>query len=136
MMNQKAKIFIVEDHPVMREGYTMLFETIERIEICGIVATAEEALEQIPAAGPDLILVDVSLPGMSGIDLVNRLREQCLQVPIIVLTGLNDERYAEAALEAGANSFIAKGNPKQMLQEIQQALTKEASERASDSFSQ
>jgi DNA-binding NarL/FixJ family response regulator len=126
-MSRKARIFIVEDHPVMRESYTMLFERIEDVEICGSAATAEEALERIPETAPDLVLVDILLPGMSGIDLAERLREQQPQLPILILTGLNDERYMEAAARAGANSFIAKGNPKRMLKTIQQMLAGEPS---------
>lgn len=104
----KRKIFIVEDHEVVRESYVMLFDMAEDLEVCGDVASAEEALERIPDAAPDLVLVDVSLPGMNGLELIRRLLQDDPTLTALVITGHHDDQYRTAALQAGACGFVTK----------------------------
>lgn len=104
----KTRIFIVEDHHVMRDVYRLTFEMQPDFEICGAVSTGAEALAAIGAAAPDLVLVDVSLPGMSGIELVGHLQQAHPTLPVLVVSGHHEAVYAERALEAGARGYLDK----------------------------
>jgi DNA-binding NarL/FixJ family response regulator len=107
-----VKVYIVEDHPVMREVLTTFLEGEAGIDVCGAASTAEAALADLADARPDLLLIDVSLPGMSGLDLVRRLAGA--EVPglgCLVLSGHREEIYVDVALQAGARGYLVKGNP-------------------------
>lgn len=103
-----ARIFIVEDHAVMIEAYRAILETEADLEVCGTAQTALEALDAMPAALPDLVLVDVSLPGLNGIELVERLRTSQPETKALVISGHHEAIYAERALSAGASGFLDK----------------------------
>jgi DNA-binding NarL/FixJ family response regulator len=103
------RVFIVEDHPVMRK---MLAEIVERVggtSVTGVAGSAEEALLSIPASGADLVLVDLSLPGMSGVDLVRELRRVLPETACLMVSGHIELPYVVQALEAGARGYILKG---------------------------
>ena len=102
------KIYIVEDHQVMRAGYILLIEMEPDLEVCGEAESAREALEQIPDLAPDLAVVDVSLPGMSGIELVEKLQVSHPELPILVISGHDEDLYAHRTLQAGARGYIDK----------------------------
>ena len=117
-----TSLFIVEDHALMRE---LLKEMVARrtdFTICGTAATAEEALAAIPDAAPDLVLTDVSLPSMSGIDLVRQLRPKHPHIKYLMLSGHAEQLYVRDAFDAGANGYVMKGDPHQILAAIQQVL--------------
>lgn len=113
-----VRVFIVEDHDIVRESYVMLFELEPRLEVVGAVASAEEALEQIDAAAPDLVVIDISLPGMSGLELVERLRASHPELRLLVVTGHDESRYAQASARAGADGFVKKGSADRILEAI------------------
>jgi DNA-binding NarL/FixJ family response regulator len=119
----KSQIFIVEDHQVMREAYQMLLEMEPDLEVCGTAATGEDALSALKATQPDLMLVDVSLPGMSGIELVQQLQTRYPTLPTLVISGHDETVYAEQALRAGAKGYLdKKGLSHIMLDAIRQVL--------------
>jgi DNA-binding NarL/FixJ family response regulator len=119
----KSQIFIVEDHQVMREAYQMLLEMEPDLEVCGTAATGEDALSALKATQPDLMLVDVSLPGMSGIELVQQLQTRYPALPTLVISGHDETVYAEQALRAGAKGYLdKKGISHIMLDAIRQVL--------------
>jgi DNA-binding NarL/FixJ family response regulator len=101
-------IFIVEDHPRMRETYRLFFKATSELEICGMVATAAEALMEIPLKDPDLVIVDISLPDTDGIELTRQLRQRHPSLPILIVSGHEASAFADAAAEAGANGFVNK----------------------------
>lgn len=116
-----ARILIVEDHPVVRKGYVALMQRMPELEICGEATTAEEALELLPDCDPDLMLVDVSLPGeMSGIDLLRMLKEKRPNLPILVVSGNEEAVYGEAVLDAGAWAYVMKGNAATLLSTLRE----------------
>jgi len=106
----------------------MMGEFINRmpdLQVYGMVATAQEALEQIPATGVDLALIDVSLPDMDGIHLVSELLEQCPALVCLMLSGHQESSYVQRALAAGARGYLAKGNPLELVDAIRCVLNGE-----------
>ncbi len=113
------KAYIVEDHESMRIILKRLlrknFEEIEEIKESD---TAEQALEEIPSCGSELVLVDISLPRMNGIELIKNLKRLCGALCILVVTGHDVDLYRQAALDAGADGIVSKGDDKQLLEAI------------------
>jgi len=118
----RRRIFVVEDHPVMRETYLMLFAHAADLDVCGTATDGENALRQIRELAPELALVDVSLPGISGLDLVAALRTEHPELRLVVVTGHDDPLYADAAFDAGADGFVRKGDTAGILRVLRQAL--------------
>jgi DNA-binding NarL/FixJ family response regulator len=109
MGNQfKKQIIIVDDHPMMRKGLASSIEAEPGYEIVGQFERAEEVLNQIDSLEPDLMIVDVSLPGMNGIELVKNLIFQYPDLKILVVSRHEESLYAERALRAGAKGYVMK----------------------------
>lgn len=104
------KLFIVEDHPVMRQSLRAFVKRQADIEVCGDANTGEAALEQIAETQPDIVLIDVSLPGMSGLDLLEILRERHPTLLCVMLSGHGERSHVDHALMAGARGYILKGD--------------------------
>ena len=104
----KIKIFLVDDHPLVREWLTNLIHQQPDLVVCGESEDAPHALQEISTAKPDVAIVDISLKHGSGIELIKNLKAQHPGIAIIVLS-MHDERlYAERALRAGARGYIMK----------------------------
>ncbi|GAB5521004.1 MAG: hypothetical protein RhofKO_32550 [Rhodothermales bacterium] len=101
-------VFIVEDHPSMQEAYALLFEQAHDLDLCGIAATAAEARIQIPALHPAVVLVDLSLPDVSGMALVQELNRQLPDIHYVVVSGNDAASYRTLALQAGASGYLDK----------------------------
>jgi DNA-binding NarL/FixJ family response regulator len=111
---QSFRLFVVEDHPVMRQ---MVCEAIERRAewvLSGAAVSAEEAMGALTVMPVDLVLVDVSLPRMNGIELVRALRERRPELRCLMLSGHAEGSYAAQALSAGALGYILKGRPEDL----------------------
>lgn len=104
----KSRIFILEDHPVMRRGYRTLINGEMDLEVCGEAETAAEALENIPRTEPDLVIADISLEGMNGIEFIKRLHSQYPDLEVLVVSMHDESLYAERALHAGAAGYLMK----------------------------
>lgn len=107
-MPSKKKIYIVDDHPLMRKGMAMTLENSVEFTVCGQSESAEEALSEIPTLKPDGCVVDISLPGMNGIELVKNLLAQLPDLKILVISRHDEELYAERAIRAGAKGYLMK----------------------------
>lgn len=92
----------------MREAYAALLATEPRLTLCRSVESAEEALDALQETPCDLVLTDLRLPGMSGVDLVRHLTEERPGLPALVISAHHEEVYARRALEAGAVGFLSK----------------------------
>jgi DNA-binding NarL/FixJ family response regulator len=104
-----VNIFLIDDHEVMRDSLARYLAVMGH-RICGMASNAEEALAELAEAPVvDLAIVDVSLPGMSGISLVSELRDRRPEVRCVMLSGHSQERYVKRALEAGAHGYLVKG---------------------------
>jgi DNA-binding NarL/FixJ family response regulator len=114
-----ARVFIVEDHPVVRKGYVAFIRREPGLEVCGEVASAEEALEKLPSANADVAVLDVSLPGdMSGIDLLRELKQLFPDLPILVVSGNEEAVYGEMVVGLGAWGYVMKGNAEVFIQAV------------------
>ena len=101
-------IYLVDDHPVIRESYALLIELEDDFTLAGEADCGTQALEDVPRAAPDLVLVDVQLPDMSGVDLVAQLHARMPSLPIVMVSGHDDREVARRAYEAGARAYVPK----------------------------
>lgn len=108
MSRPKAKIFLVDDHPLVREWLTNLIHQQPDLAVCGEAETAPEALQAIGKLKPEVAIVDISLKGGSGIELIKNLKTLHPRVAVIVLSMHDEDLYAERSLRAGARGYIMK----------------------------
>ena len=114
-----SSILLVEDHEAFANALLNILNKNGNMNVVAVAETAEKALEQLPELQVDLVLVDVSLPKMSGINLVAALREKYPDLPCVMLSGHLSSQYARRALEAGARGYLLKDNPAGILVGIQ-----------------
>ena len=107
----------------MRQSLRTLLEREDDLHVCGEAPSAEDALEGIEREQPDLALIDVSLPGMNGIQLVRALQEECPGVALAMLSGHGGAAHVEQALRAGARGYILKGRAAELPSAIRQLVT-------------
>lgn len=103
------RLYIVDDHPLMRRGYRSLLESEHDLRVCGEAGTVEEAWAALAEVKADLVIVDITLENASGIDLIRRLHERKPALPLLVVSMHDEILYAERALRAGARGYITKG---------------------------
>ena len=106
-----SRVFIVDDHTMFREGLRQLIESDARLTVCGDAADAAEALPAIRQLMPDIVLVDISLGGASGIDLTKAIKSEFEDLPVLVVSMHDESLYAERALRAGAMGYVMKHEP-------------------------
>lgn len=110
------RLLIADDHTLMREGLKQLFTLQDDIELVGEAVNGTQALERLRQGGVDLILLDMSMPGISGEDLVARIRGHYPELPILILSMHDQPQIAQRALRAGANGYLTKdGDPDTLL---------------------
>jgi DNA-binding NarL/FixJ family response regulator len=112
---EKNRLIIVDDHPLFREGLRQMINRHKDLEVCGEAADAAEALKLVAELKPDLVLVDISLAGTNGIDLIKSLKAKYDDLPILVVSMHDESLYAERALRAGALGYIMKQEPAQVV---------------------
>ena len=101
-------VLIVDDHPVVRQGLRVLLEVHDGIEVAGEAADGEQALARAAELAPDVILLDLKLPGMDGIAVLGELRARGIGARVLVLTSGNDPSQVSLALRSGASGFLYK----------------------------
>jgi DNA-binding NarL/FixJ family response regulator len=121
--SQKKGIFIVDDHPLVREWLAALINQQPDLMVCGEAASASDGLKLIPAAKPRVAIVDLSMQGDSGIQLIENIKTTCPELAVIVLSMHDEFFYVERALRAGAWGYIMKREATQnVLQAIRSVL--------------
>jgi DNA-binding NarL/FixJ family response regulator len=119
----KSKIFLVDDHPLVREWLANLINQQEDLGVCGEASEGSAALELVGTAKPDIVIVDISLEGGSGIELIKNIKALHAGVLMLVLSMHDETLYAERALRAGARGYIMKREAtKKILQGIRSVL--------------
>ena len=115
----KLRILVVDDHGVVRNGIRSLVEGQADMEIVGEAAQGEEAIDEARQLQPDLVLMDMSMPGMNGIEATRRIREELPDTRVLVLTMYDDEEFFFPALRAGASGHVLKEcEPQELLDAI------------------
>jgi len=121
---KKTRVLIVDDHPILRKGLSTLIEGQSDMTVCGEAENGQQALASVKALKPDLAVVDISMKGMNGIELIKRIRTETEGCRIVVLSMYDENAYAERALRAGAGGYVMKqdvhGN---MLQAIRKVMS-------------
>ncbi len=104
----KKRIIIAEDHTILRAGLKALLESNPNFEVVGEADNGRDAIRRVAELKPDLIIMDLSMPGLSGIDAVKDIRDRYPEVKALVLTVHSEEEYVLSSLEAGANGYVLK----------------------------
>jgi DNA-binding NarL/FixJ family response regulator len=104
----KTRVFLVDDHPLVREWLTNLINQQTDLTVCGESESAPHALQAIAASPPDIAIVDISLKDSSGIELIKNLKESHPKVAVLVLSMHDEGHYAERVLRAGARGYVMK----------------------------
>ena len=121
---EKKRLLIVDDHPIVRQGITRLINYEEELMVCGEAGNAKEALEAVEKEKPDMVIVDISLKGRSGLELIKDIRMRFQDLPVLVVSMHDESLYAERVLRAGAKGYIMKQEPpEKVLNAIRQVLS-------------
>jgi DNA-binding NarL/FixJ family response regulator len=110
-MDARTRCLGVDDHPVVRQGLDLLFGHLDDLELVGTVETGEEALDAVTRLSPQIVLIDVRLPGIDGISAVKRIHEASPSVQFVVFSAYGDKRLLSDAIAAGARGYVMKGSP-------------------------
>ncbi len=105
---RQKKILIVDDHPMMRDGLAALISAQPDLAVCGQAANAREAMQAIESLPPDLVLMDISLPGKSGLEAVKDIQALASGLAVLVLSMHDESLYAARVLRAGARGYVMK----------------------------
>lgn len=102
------RIVIADDHTIMREGLKRILDGAEDIAVVGEATDGHEALAQVRKGGFDLLMLDLSMPGRSGVELIRQIKDEAPKLPILILTMHEEEQYAVRAIRAGARGYLTK----------------------------
>jgi DNA-binding NarL/FixJ family response regulator len=105
---EAKRIVIVDDHPLFRKGLEELIQSDDSFAVCGEAGNAAEAMDVIRKLNPDMAIVDLSLPGANGIELIKNIRAEFPKLPVLVLSMHDESLYAVRALRAGADGYVMK----------------------------
>jgi DNA-binding NarL/FixJ family response regulator len=119
----RKKIYLVEDHPTFRQGLIQILGGERHLTVCGAAGTADQAFPAIVRTKPDLVLVDISLPGRSGLELIKEIRAVDRTVKLLVISMHDEALYAARVLRAGGDGYIMKQeDPDEIVQAIRDVL--------------
>lgn len=107
-MNEPVRFLVVDDHPIFRQGVVAVIQSVPQYKVCAEAGTVSEAEEALARSPPDLALIDISLAGKSGLDLVKTIRNGYPAVKSLILSIHDEATYAERALKAQARGYVMK----------------------------
>lgn len=109
MNSEKAiRVFVVDDHPVVRSGLKTMLESTADLVVSGVAASGEEAISSLSLRSSDVLLLDLRMPGMNGLELMNKLHKDQVALPIVVLTNYHSDEDIFQAFQAGAMAYLLK----------------------------
>ena len=114
-MTEVTKVLLVDDHAIVREGYRRLLEEESGIRIIGEASSATQACEQVRSLAPDVVVMDIALPGLSGIEATRRMLKDQPHLRVLMFSMYDDAIYARRALEAGALGYLSKASAPEVL---------------------
>ncbi len=129
------KVLLADDHSIVREGLRKVLEDSKEILVIAEAANGEEAFDQVMRNKPHVAVIDISMPGMDGLEVVTRMNSYCPDIPVLILTMHEEEQYVIRAIEAGAMGYLTKQSaPEQLVAAVKKIhgggryLTEKASE--------
>jgi DNA-binding NarL/FixJ family response regulator len=105
---KKYRVLLVDDHPIVRQGLALLIEREADLSVCGEAEGAHTAFHAIETLRPDIVLLDISLNGPDGLEVLKEIRVKTGSLPVLILSMHDESIYAERAMRAGANGYIMK----------------------------
>jgi DNA-binding NarL/FixJ family response regulator len=120
-----VSVYLIEDNRFVAEAIDGLLHTFADVQLVGVAASGEEALEALPGIAADLVLVDLALPGISGIDTVAAIVALRPELPCVILSAHREENYITQALAAGARGYITKELPLAIVEGVERVLAGE-----------
>jgi DNA-binding NarL/FixJ family response regulator len=105
---RKKTVLVVDDHPIVRQGLMLLINQEDDLAVCGVAEEMQSALRAIQTSKPDILIVDISLNGPDGLEVLKNIRITWPHLPVLILSMHDESIYAERALRAGANGYIMK----------------------------
>ncbi len=118
------KVLIADDHPIVRQGLKQIISDSEDISVAGEAATAQETLRATAKTKFDVVLLDISMPGRSGIEVIKEIREDSSSPAVLILTSFPEEQYALRALKSGASGYMVKRSaPDELVTAIRKVST-------------
>ncbi len=109
-MSDLIRVYLVEDHTIVRQGLEALLETTDDLVVVGQAGDGRTALTEISEVNPDVVLCDLALPGLSGLELIKRLGQDDAAPRVVVLSMYHDHAWVKRALDAGASGYVLKGS--------------------------
>ncbi len=109
------RVLICDDQDIVRQGLEAILNTAPKIEVVGVAEDGAQALEQVPKTRPDIVLMDLKMPGMNGIIATQRIRDQFPDVKVLVLTTYDADEWVFDAIRSGASGYLLKDTPREEL---------------------
>ncbi len=129
------RVLLADDHSIVRDGLRRIIEDSGDMEVVGEAADGRDAIRQIASTQPEIAVIDISMPGLDGLEVVSRLRKEAPEIPVLILTMHEEAQYVVRAIEAGAMGYLTKQSaPEQLVAAIrkiyngQRYITEDASE--------
>lgn len=114
------RVLIADDHAVVRRGVRMVLESTARIEVAAEAATGSEALDKARQAGIDVAILDMSMPGPGGLEVLKQIKDEHPRLPVLVLTMHPEDQYAVRAIRAGASGYLTKQSiPEELIKAVE-----------------
>jgi DNA-binding NarL/FixJ family response regulator len=105
---KKHRVLLVDDHPIVRQGLALLIDRENDLSVCGEAGGAHSAFHAVATLRPDIVVLDISLSGPDGLDVLKEIRTKTTHLPVLILSMHDESIYAERAMRAGANGYIMK----------------------------
>ncbi len=110
-MIDKVKVLVVDDHDIVREGIKMVLDSDPELSVVGVASSGEEAIEKVRELEPNVVVMDIGMPGLSGFEATRRIRQSNPDVQVLALTVHDSEAYVFQMLQAGATGYVVKRAP-------------------------
>jgi DNA-binding NarL/FixJ family response regulator len=123
-MDNPIRILIADDHTLFREGLVALFDSIDEVEVLGTYADGEQVIQAAEELQPDVILMDIQMPGVNGIEATRQIVQKSPHIGVIVVTMFEDDDSVFAAMRAGARGYVLKGADQQDILRAIQAVSR------------
>jgi DNA-binding NarL/FixJ family response regulator len=117
-MNHKIEILIADDHAIIRDGLKQIFSDTDDIVVAGEAANGHEVMVRVRSRDWGALLLDMSMPGRNGFDLIRQIKAEKPSLPILILSMHSEEQYALRALRAGASGYLTKESDSELLTEV------------------